>query len=135
VTTRHLRPLRIQHVLSVASGSEVASYTRSILEPIEDEKESTTTGILISFLSGISLLVVRILTSAKLPTSPIQSWTASSQLEDFSSISHSSRSYSTSSPTDYPFKLYQTLKHIGHVVNVSLVFLSTVVVAERLAIL
>ncbi|KAF1788923.1 SLC26A/SulP transporter domain [Phytophthora cactorum] len=37
-------------VLSVASGSEVALLTGSILEPIEDEKERIATGIMIAFL-------------------------------------------------------------------------------------
>ncbi|POM80011.1 Hypothetical protein PHPALM_2204, partial [Phytophthora palmivora] len=47
-------------VLSVASGSEVALLTGSILEPIEDENERIATGIMIAFLSGVILLLVRI---------------------------------------------------------------------------
>ncbi|KAG7398098.1 hypothetical protein PHYBOEH_011732 [Phytophthora boehmeriae] len=48
-------------VLSVASGSEVALLTGSILEPIEDEDERIATGVMISFLSGAILLLVRII--------------------------------------------------------------------------
>jgi SulP family sulfate permease len=48
-------------VLSVASGSEVALLTGSILEPIEDENERIATGVMTAFLSGCILLLVRIL--------------------------------------------------------------------------
>ncbi|CAI5713901.1 unnamed protein product [Peronospora farinosa] len=48
-------------VLSVASGSEVSLLVGSTLENIEDQDERTTTGILMAFLSGCILLLVRIL--------------------------------------------------------------------------
>jgi MFS superfamily sulfate permease-like transporter len=47
-------------VLSVASGSEVSLLVGSALAPIVDEKERIATGILLSFLSGIFLLFIRL---------------------------------------------------------------------------
>ncbi|KUF92992.1 hypothetical protein AM588_10005750 [Phytophthora nicotianae] len=72
-------------VLSVASGSEVALLTGSILEPIEDEKERIATGIMIAFLSGTILLLFQNVLGVKFEShdNPVQT-------------------------------LYQNLKNIGH---------------------
>ncbi|POM76146.1 Sulfate Permease (SulP) Family, partial [Phytophthora palmivora] len=48
-------------VLSVASGSEVSLLVGTTLEDIEDQDERVATGIMIAFLSGCILLLVRIL--------------------------------------------------------------------------
>ncbi|GLE08592.1 hypothetical protein PINS_up019877 [Pythium insidiosum] len=48
-------------VLSVASGSEVSLLVGSALGPIKSEKERIATGVLISFIIGVILLLVRFL--------------------------------------------------------------------------
>ncbi|KAJ0411556.1 hypothetical protein ATCC90586_001151 [Pythium insidiosum] len=48
-------------VLSVASGSGVALIVGTILEKIPSEKERIATGILLSFLCGATLLLIRLL--------------------------------------------------------------------------
>ncbi|KAL4172467.1 hypothetical protein KRP22_007631 [Phytophthora ramorum] len=48
-------------VLSVASGSEVSLLVGTTLEDIEDPDERVATGILMAFLSGCILLLVRVL--------------------------------------------------------------------------
>ncbi|KAJ0391978.1 hypothetical protein P43SY_002887 [Pythium insidiosum] len=48
-------------VLSVASGSEVSLLVGSALGPIENEKERIATGVLIAFIIGVILLLVRFL--------------------------------------------------------------------------
>ncbi|RLN45354.1 hypothetical protein BBJ28_00015009 [Nothophytophthora sp. Chile5] len=53
-------------VLSVASGSEVALLVGTILEDIEDQDERVATGIMMAFLSGCILLLVRILNLSQL---------------------------------------------------------------------
>ncbi|KAF1776525.1 SLC26A/SulP transporter domain [Phytophthora cactorum] len=89
-------------VLSVASGSEVALLTGSILEPIEDEKERIATGIMIAFLSGIILL----LPSRDFFSRPVMGGFISAgglliMLSQFQN--------------DYPVQtLYQNLKNLGH---------------------
>ncbi|EEY55881.1 Sulfate Permease (SulP) Family [Phytophthora infestans T30-4] len=46
-------------VLSVSSGSEVSLLVGTILEDIDDENERVATGIMMAFLSGCILLIVR----------------------------------------------------------------------------
>ncbi|ETO84089.1 hypothetical protein F444_01966 [Phytophthora nicotianae P1976] len=88
-------------VLSVASGSEVALLTGSILEPIEDEKERIATGIMIAFLSGTILLLVRIFN-----LSPVADF-FSRPFQNVLGVKFESH--------DNPVQtLYQNLKNIGH---------------------
>ncbi|KAG3101180.1 hypothetical protein PI124_g14873 [Phytophthora idaei] len=105
-------------VLSVASGSEVALLTGSILEPIEDEKERIATGIMIAFLSGIILLLVRILNLSQVAdffSRPVMGGFISaggllimlSQFQNVLGVKFDSQ--------DYPVQtLYQNLKNLGH---------------------
>ncbi|KAG6960697.1 hypothetical protein JG688_00009473 [Phytophthora aleatoria] len=105
-------------VLSVASGSEVALLTGSILEPIEDEKERIATGITIAFLSGIILLLVRILNLSQVAdffSRPVMGGFISaggllimlSQFQNVLGVKFDSQ--------DYPVQtLYQNLKNLGH---------------------
>ncbi|EEY53031.1 Sulfate Permease (SulP) Family [Phytophthora infestans T30-4] len=53
-------------VLSVSSGSEVSLLVGTILEDIDDENERVATGIMMAFLSGCILLIVRILNLSQL---------------------------------------------------------------------
>ncbi|GMF30208.1 unnamed protein product [Phytophthora lilii] len=53
-------------VLSVSSGSEVSLLVGTILEDIEDKDERVATGIMMAFLSGCILLLVRILNLSQL---------------------------------------------------------------------
>ncbi|KAE9164836.1 hypothetical protein PF002_g31507, partial [Phytophthora fragariae] len=105
-------------VLSVASGSEVALLTGSILEPIEDEKERVATGIMIAFLSGVILLLVRVLNLSQVAdffSRPVMGGFISaggllimlSQFQNVLGVKFDSQ--------DYPVQtLYQNFKHIGH---------------------
>uniref|UniRef100_H3GR68 STAS domain-containing protein n=1 Tax=Phytophthora ramorum TaxID=164328 RepID=H3GR68_PHYRM len=105
-------------VLSVASGSEVALLTGSILEPIEDEKERVATGIMIAFLSGAILLLVRILNLSQVAdffSRPVMGGFISaggllimlSQFQNVLGVKFDTQ--------DYPVQtLYQNLKNIGH---------------------
>ncbi|KAL3667723.1 hypothetical protein V7S43_007276 [Phytophthora oleae] len=105
-------------VLSVASGSEVALLTGSILEPIEDEKERVATGIMIAFLSGTILLLVRIFNLSQVAdffSRPVMGGFISaggllimlSQFQNVLGVKFASQ--------DYPvLTLYQNLKNIGH---------------------
>ncbi|KAG3092505.1 hypothetical protein PI125_g17120 [Phytophthora idaei] len=105
-------------VLSVASGSEVALLTGSILEPIEDENERVATGIMIAFLSGTILLLVRIFNLSQVAdffSRPVMGGSISaggllimlSQFQNVLGVKFDSQ--------DYPIQtLYQNLKNIGH---------------------
>ncbi|EGZ18499.1 hypothetical protein PHYSODRAFT_500473 [Phytophthora sojae] len=105
-------------VLSVASGSEVALLTGSILEPIEDEKERVATGIMIAFLSGVILLLVRVLNLSQVAdffSRPVMGGFISaggllimlSQFQNVLGVKFDSQ--------DYPVQtLYQNFKNIGH---------------------
>ncbi|KAG6617561.1 Sulfate Permease (SulP) Family [Phytophthora cinnamomi] len=105
-------------VLSVASGSEVALLTGSILEPIKDEKERVATGIMIAFLSGVILLLVRVLNLSQVAdffSRPVMGGFISaggllimlSQFQNVLGVKFNSQ--------DYPVQtLYQNLKLIGH---------------------
>ncbi|KAH7485151.1 Sulfate transporter 4.1, chloroplastic [Phytophthora ramorum] len=105
-------------VLSVASGSEVALLTGSILEPIEDEKERVATGVMIAFLSGAILLIVRIFNLSQVAdffSRPVMGGFISaggllimlSQFQNVLGVKFDSQ--------DYPVQtLYQNLKNIGH---------------------
>ncbi|KAL4174258.1 hypothetical protein KRP22_006197 [Phytophthora ramorum] len=105
-------------VLSVASGSEVALLTGTILEPIEDEKERVATGIMIAFLSGAILLLVRILNLSQVAdffSRPVMGGFISaggllimlSQFQNVLGVKFDTQ--------DYPVQtLYQNLKNIGH---------------------
>ncbi|KAG6961282.1 hypothetical protein JG688_00009177 [Phytophthora aleatoria] len=105
-------------VLSVASGSEVALLTGSILEPIEDENERVATGIMIAFLSGTILLLVRIFNLSQVAdffSRPVMGGFISaggllimlSQFQNVLGVKFDSQ--------DYPIQtLYQNLKNIGH---------------------
>ncbi|KAG7392357.1 hypothetical protein PHYPSEUDO_000765 [Phytophthora pseudosyringae] len=105
-------------VLSVASGSEVALLTGSILEPIEDEKERIATGVMIAFLSGAILLLVRVLNLSQIAdffSRPVMGGFISaggllimlSQFQNVLGVKFDSQ--------DYPvLTLYQNLKSIGH---------------------
>ncbi|GMF46331.1 unnamed protein product [Phytophthora fragariaefolia] len=105
-------------VLSVASGSEVALLTGSILETIKDENERVATGIMIAFLSGVILLLVRILNLSQVAdffSRPVMGGFISaggllimlSQFQNVLGVKFDSQ--------DYPVQtLYQNLKHIGH---------------------
>ncbi|KAG3103479.1 hypothetical protein PI124_g13618 [Phytophthora idaei] len=53
-------------VLSVSSGSEVSLLVGTILEDIDDQDERVATGIMMAFLSGCILLIVRILNLSQL---------------------------------------------------------------------
>ncbi|KAG2785161.1 hypothetical protein PC129_g10894 [Phytophthora cactorum] len=105
-------------VLSVASGSEVALLTGSILEPIEDDNERIATGIMIAFLSGTILLLVRIFNLSQVAdffSRPVMGGFISaggllimlSQFQNVLGVKFDSQ--------DYPIQtLYQNLKNIGH---------------------
>ncbi|KAG7383991.1 hypothetical protein PHYPSEUDO_003160 [Phytophthora pseudosyringae] len=105
-------------VLSVASGSEVALLTGSILEPIEDEKERIATGIMMAFLSGTILLLVRVLNLSQVAdffSRPVMGGFISaggllimlSQFQNVLGVKFDSQ--------DYPvLTLYQNLKNLGH---------------------
>eukprot|EP00644_Phytophthora_capsici_P009123 jgi/Phyca11/14235/fgenesh1_pg.PHYCAscaffold_6_\ len=105
-------------VLSVASGSEVALLTGSILEPIEDEKERIATGIMIAFLSGVILLLVRIFNLSQVAdffSRPVMGGFISaggllimlSQFQNVLGVKFDSQ--------DYPvLTLYQNLKNLRH---------------------
>ncbi|KAG3004941.1 hypothetical protein JG687_00011406 [Phytophthora cactorum] len=129
-------------VLSVASGSEVALLTGSILEPIEDEKERIATGIMIAFLSGIILLLVRILNLSQVAdffSRPVMGGFISaggllimlSQFQNVLGVKVDSQ--------DYPVQtLYQNLKNLGHanknalaVGLISIVYLITVKLIKK----
>ncbi|KAL3667714.1 hypothetical protein V7S43_007267 [Phytophthora oleae] len=53
-------------VLSVSSGSEVSLLVGTILDDIDDQNERVATGIMMAFLSGCILLIVRILNLSQL---------------------------------------------------------------------
>ncbi|OWZ06679.1 hypothetical protein PHMEG_00021035 [Phytophthora megakarya] len=105
-------------VLSVASGSEVALLTGSILEHIEDEQERIATGVMIAFLSGTILLLVRIFNLSQVAdffSRPVMGGFISaggllimlSQFQNVLGVKFDSQ--------DYPVQtLYQNLKNIGH---------------------
>ncbi|RLN71272.1 hypothetical protein BBJ28_00014352 [Nothophytophthora sp. Chile5] len=104
-------------VLSVASGSEVALLVGTILEDIEDDDERVATGIMIAFLSGAILLLVRILNLSQIAdffSRPVMGGFISAgglliMLSQFQNVLGVSLGHSTYPPQN----VYQILKHLG----------------------
>ncbi|RLN20515.1 hypothetical protein BBJ28_00005429 [Nothophytophthora sp. Chile5] len=104
-------------VLSVASGSEVALLVGTILEDIEDQDERVATGIMIAFLSGCILLLVRLLNLSQLAdffSRPVMGGfiSAGGLLIMLSQIANA-LGIKLSSTTYPPQTVYQIFKHIG----------------------
>ncbi|RLN71271.1 hypothetical protein BBJ28_00014351 [Nothophytophthora sp. Chile5] len=104
-------------VLSVASGSEVSLLVGSILETIEDEDERVATGIMIAFLSGAILLLVRILNLSQIAdffSRPVMGGFISAgglliMLSQFQNV----LGVTLGSTTYPPQTVYQLFKHVG----------------------
>ncbi|KAG6617528.1 Sulfate transporter 4.1 [Phytophthora cinnamomi] len=104
-------------VLSVSSGSEVSLLVGTILEDIDDEDERVATGIMMAFLSGCILLIVRILNLSQLAdffSRPVMGGFVSaggilimlSQFSNALGIKFASQDYP-------PQTVYQIFNHIG----------------------
>ncbi|OWZ07185.1 Sulfate Permease [Phytophthora megakarya] len=104
-------------VLSVASGSEVSLLVGTILEDIDDQDERVATGIMMAFLSGCILLLVRLLNLSQLAdffSRPVMGGFISaggilimlSQFANALGIKFASQDYP-------PQTVYQIFKHIG----------------------
>ncbi|EGZ18526.1 hypothetical protein PHYSODRAFT_256501 [Phytophthora sojae] len=104
-------------VLSVSSGSEVSLLVGTILEDIDDEDERVATGIMMAFLSGCILLLVRVLNLSQLAdffSRPVMGGFVSaggilimlSQFSNALGIKFPSQDYP-------PQTVYQIFKHIG----------------------
>ncbi|EGZ18506.1 hypothetical protein PHYSODRAFT_332286 [Phytophthora sojae] len=104
-------------VLSVSSGSEVSLLVGTILEDIDDEDERVATGIMMAFLSGCILLLVRVLNLSQLAdffSRPVMGGFVSaggilimlSQFSNALDIKFPSQDYP-------PQTVYQIFKHIG----------------------
>jgi SulP family sulfate permease len=104
-------------VLSVASGSEVSLLVGTILEDIDDQDERVATGVLMAFLSGCILLLVRLLNLSQLAdffSRPVMGGFISaggllimlSQFSNALGIKFASQDYP-------PQTVYQIFNHIG----------------------
>ncbi|KAG7398091.1 hypothetical protein PHYBOEH_011725 [Phytophthora boehmeriae] len=104
-------------VLSVSSGSEVSLLVGTILEDIDNEDERVATGIMMAFLSGCILLIVRILNLSQLAdffSRPVMGGFVSaggllimlSQIPNALGIKFASEDYP-------PMTVYQIFNHIG----------------------
>ncbi|KAK1944456.1 Sulfate transporter 4.1 [Phytophthora citrophthora] len=129
-------------VLSVASGSEVSLLVGSTIEDIEDQDERVATGIMIAFLSGCILLLVRILNLSQIAdffSRPVMGGFISaggllimlSQVPNALGIKSKSQDYP-------PAKVYQICSHLGDtnmnafaVAAVSIAYLITVKLVKR----
>ncbi|OWZ00004.1 Sulfate Permease, partial [Phytophthora megakarya] len=129
-------------VLSVASGSEVSLLVGTTIEDIEDQDERVATGIMIAFLSGCILLLVRILNLSQIAdffSRPVMGGFISaggllimlSQVSNALGIKFKSQDYP-------PATVYQIFNHIGDtnlnafaVAAVSIVYLIAVKMIKR----
>jgi SulP family sulfate permease len=129
-------------VLSVASGSEVSLLVGSTLEDIEDQDERVATGILMAFLSGCILLLVRVLNLSQIAdffSRPVMGGFISaggllimlSQVPNALGIKIKSTEYP-------PAKVYEILSHVGDtnlnafaVAAVSIVYLFAVKMIKK----
>ncbi|KAG6612349.1 Sulfate Permease (SulP) Family [Phytophthora cinnamomi] len=129
-------------VLSVASGSEVSLLVGTILEKIDDKDERVATGIMMAFLSGCILLLVRLLNLSQLAdffSRPVMGGFISaggllimlSQFANALGIKFASQDYP-------PQTVYQIFKHIGHtnltafaVAAISIVYLFAVKIIKK----
>ncbi|GMF13628.1 unnamed protein product [Phytophthora lilii] len=129
-------------VLSVASGSEVSLLVGTTLEDIEDQDERVATGIMMAFLSGCILLLVRILNLSQLAdffSRPVMGGFISaggllimlSQVSNALGIKFKSQDYP-------PATVYQIFNHIGDtnlnafaVAGVSIVYLFAVKIIKK----
>ncbi|KAL4117685.1 hypothetical protein KRP22_013936 [Phytophthora ramorum] len=129
-------------VLSVASGSEVSLLVGTILEDIEDQDERVATGVLMAFLSGCILLLVRLLNLSQLAdffSRPVMGGFISaggllimlSQFSNALGIKFASQDYP-------PQTVYQIFKHLGStnltafaVAAISIVYLFAVKVIKK----
>ncbi|KAG3177056.1 hypothetical protein PC128_g17018 [Phytophthora cactorum] len=104
-------------VLSVASGSEVSLLVGTILEDIDDQDERVATGIMMAFLSGCILILVRLLNLSQLAdffSRPVMGGFISaggllimlSQFSNALGIKFASQDYP-------PQTVYQIFNHIG----------------------
>ncbi|KAE9318732.1 hypothetical protein PF008_g18436 [Phytophthora fragariae] len=129
-------------VLSVASGSEVSLLVGTTLEDIEDPDERVATGILMAFLSGCILLLVRVLNLSQIAdffSRPVMGGFISaggllimlSQFSNALGIKFKSQDYP-------PATVYQIFKHIGDtnlnafaVAAISIVYLFAVKIIKK----
>ncbi|KAH7485027.1 Sulfate transporter 4.1, chloroplastic [Phytophthora ramorum] len=104
-------------VLSVSSGSEVSLLVGTILDDVDDQDERVATGIMMAFLSGCILLIVRILNLSQLAdffSRPVMGGFVSaggllimlSQFSNALGIKFASQDYP-------PQTVYQIFNHIG----------------------
>ncbi|GMF12997.1 unnamed protein product [Phytophthora lilii] len=129
-------------VLSVASGSEVSLLVGTILEDIEDKDERVATGIMMAFLSGCILHIVRLLNFSQLAdffSRPVMGGFISaggilimlSQFSNALGIKFPSQDYP-------PQTVYQIFNHIGStnltafaVAAISIVYLFAVKIIKK----
>ncbi|KAE8970149.1 hypothetical protein PR003_g28948 [Phytophthora rubi] len=129
-------------VLSVASGSEVSLLVGTILDGLDDQDERVATGIMMAFLSGCILLLVRLLNLSQLAdffSRPVMGGFISaggllimlSQCANALGIKFASQDYP-------PQTVYQIFKHIGHtnlnalaVAAISIVYLFAVKIIKK----
>ncbi|KAG6594357.1 Sulfate Permease (SulP) Family [Phytophthora cinnamomi] len=129
-------------VLSVASGSEVSLLVGTTLEDIEDQDERVATGVMMAFLSGCILLLVRILNLSQIAdffSRPVMGGFISaggllimlSQVSNALGIKFKSQDYP-------PATVYQIFKHIGDtnlnafaVAAISIVYLFSVKIIKK----
>ncbi|GMF47330.1 unnamed protein product [Phytophthora fragariaefolia] len=129
-------------VLSVASGSEVSLLVGTILEDIDDKDERVATGIMMAFLSGCILLIVRLLNLSQLAdffSRPVMGGFISaggllimlSQFSNALGIKFPSQDYP-------PQTVYQIFNHIGStnltafaVAAISIVYLFAVKIIKK----
>ncbi|KAL3657136.1 hypothetical protein V7S43_017930 [Phytophthora oleae] len=129
-------------VLSVASGSEVSLLVGTILEDIDDQDERVATGIMIAFLSGCILIIVRLLNLSQLAdffSRPVMGGFISaggllimlSQFSNALGIKFPSQDYP-------PQTVYQIFNHIGKtnltafaVAAISIVYLFAIKIVKK----
>ncbi|RLN67529.1 hypothetical protein BBP00_00001559 [Phytophthora kernoviae] len=129
-------------VLSVSSGSEVSLLVGTILEDIDNEDERVATGIMMAFLSGCILLIVRILNLSQLAdffSRPVMGGFVSaggllimlSQIPNALGIKFASQDYP-------PLTVYQIFNHISKtnltafaVASISIVYLFGVKIFKK----
>ncbi|KAF4323969.1 hypothetical protein BBO99_00002162 [Phytophthora kernoviae] len=127
-------------VLSVASGSEVALLTGSILESIEDENERIATGVMIAFLSGAILLLVRVLNLSQIAdffSRPVMGGFISaggllimlSQFQNVLGVKFDSQDY----PVQTVYQLFKTIEHSNkNALAVGLISIAYLIVIKQI---